>query len=206
MFDDSWAFEKKKMTKPEKPRYDPPYPSPTSNADFHPKTFVQAALPRNVEREAHEHWMQEKEKSRADFAASILPYTDYYLGRPWRITNQQVAQIAHPCELVRAALCMHSQCRRGLRQPLPLSPMLPICEKEEGEKGLAQVKFWPVQLQHFLRGFVAVTALRLVTPAGDVYVDARTLSCWEECIFSRVMSGILGRVEVRLQGARCACV
>ena len=99
---------------------------------------------------------------------------------------------------------MHSQCRRGLRQPLPLSPMLPICEKEEGEKGLVQVKLWPVQLQHFPRGLVAATARRLVAPAGDVvvYVNARESSCWEECIFARVMSGILRRVEVRLQ----ACV
>ena len=198
------------MKKPEKPRYDPPHPPPTSNADVHPKTIAQAAEEKCQERERHMRWIQENEeedeKSRADFAALILPYTDYYLGQPWRITNKQLAQIAHPCELVRAALWMHSQCRRGLRQPLPLSPMLPICEKEEGERGLAQVRFWPVQLQHFLRGFVAITALRLVTPAGDVYVDARTLSCWEECIFCRVMSGTLGRVEVRLQGARCACV
>jgi hypothetical protein len=35
-----------------------------------------------------------------------------------------------------------------------------------------------------------------------VYVNARESSCWEELIFARVMSGILGRVEVRLQ----ACV
>jgi hypothetical protein len=131
----------------------------------------------------------------------ILPYTDYYLARPWRITNKQLAQIAHPCELVRAALWMHAQCRRGLRQPLPLSPTLPICEKEEGEKGLVQVKLWAVQLQHFLRGFVAAAAHRLVSPAGDVSVNARAWSCWEEFIFARVMRGIWGRVEVRLQGA-----
>jgi len=196
------------MTKPEKPRYDPPYPPPTSNADFYPKTFAQAAEEKCQERERQKRWIQEKEqeeeKSRADFAALILPYTDYYLARPWRITNKQLAQIAHPCELVRAALWMHSQCRRGLRQPLPLSPMLPICEKEEGENGLVQVKLWPVQLQHFPRGLVAATARRLVAPAGDVvvYVNARESSCWEELIFARVMSGILGRVEVRLQ----ACV
>jgi hypothetical protein len=115
---------------------------------------------------------------------------------PKSITNRQHLEIAHPCELVLAALKSHSL---RLKQPLFLT-----CQQQGEGEGLPHVKFWPQQLQRFLRGCVAATAQRLVAPCGDQHVTKWTLSLWKNRIFLRVMSGFVKKVEVRLQGARFA--
>ncbi len=120
---------------------------------------------------------------------------------PKRITNQQHVQIAHPYQLVRAALLLHSLRHPRLRlQP----PHFIACEQQTEGQRLAHVKFWPQQLRRFLRGCVATTALRLAAPLGNQRVDTRTMSVWKNRIFLRVMGGFVKRVEVRRQEARFA--
>lgn len=51
---------------------------------------------------------QEEQQRQAEFAAAALSYTHYYLALPNRITNQKHVQVAHPFQLVHAALRVHS--------------------------------------------------------------------------------------------------
>jgi hypothetical protein len=95
-----------------------------------------------------------------------------------------LADVAHMCVLVRFSLFFT---RRSLRQPLP---------------SLAHLAVPPLRLQRFLRGCVAFTADALVTaPARDVsvFVEAQKKMIWGNCIFMRVLNGIVVKEEVRLQ-------
>ena len=65
---------------------------------------------------------------------------------------KQLGQVMPPCQLVRAARCVHAQ---------------PSCQPPPSQM---QLQFSPLQLQRFLRGCVLATAHALVTPPASVVV------------------------------------
>jgi hypothetical protein len=122
---------------------------------------------------------------------------DRFLGKHVLVIANQLAvtigdELARPCMLVCTALWFEAR-RSLLQRPWPPTTHWHL-----------QPEYLPVQLQRFLRGCVAAAAQRLVKPLGDECVCARTMMIWENRIFTRVMSGFVSRVEVRLQGTR-AC-
>ncbi len=114
---------------------------------------------------------------------------DHYLGKIVQFffhgrfpLSQACCDLLLPRELVCMALCIHAQ--RSLQPPPPLPSYM-------------QLRFRPLQLQRFLRGFVFAASHALVTPPASVLVHARTKSRYIERIFVRVMSGFVARAEVR---------
>jgi hypothetical protein len=123
---------------------------------------------------------------------------DRFLGKHVLVIANQLAvtigdELARPCMLVCTALWFEAR-RCLLQRPWPPTTHWHL-----------QPEYFPVQLQRFLRGCVAAATQRLVKPLGDECVCARTMLIWENRIFTRVMSGFVSRVEVRLQGTHlCA--
>jgi hypothetical protein len=127
---------------------------------------------------------------------------DYYLRKhviilahePFDESKTIVQQLALPRTLVHAALWFEAW-RSLFQQPLP-----PLSHSH----WYATLEFWPMQLQRFLRGCVTALAQRLVVHLGDVCVHRKRILFMKKCIFERVMSGFVMRIEVRLQAAHFA--
>jgi hypothetical protein len=108
-------------------------------------------------------------------------YLDYYLGKNACFCGHPhvlLSMVLLPCQIVFAALWIHA---RAHKRVLPLPRLM-------------QLKFPPLHLQRYLRGFVTLAADKLGNPMASKYYIHRV----NLLIFMRVMSGFFWKSEVRM--------
>jgi hypothetical protein len=122
-------------------------------------------------------------------------YDDPFLGRRVRVCAAQLRQVDAPLQLIQLALWLHLPRGRSSRADL-LRSAPPL--------GHMQVAFWPAQRARVMPGFTALLCHRLSTAPAALKVYFRSAAGWKALVFSRVISGHVSRLQVRL--LRCEIV
>ncbi len=127
-----------------------------------------------------------------------LDYRDHFINRSVRVPLVHRSQICAPLLVIRAAAS-------NIRSP-HITAVLPLRQQPQSLFEFARISLWPAQLQRtaICRHCAETLGCRLATaPVGGNFDSRRTLKRWTACIQLRVVSGLVGRIQVHFR-LKCA--